>query len=237
MKWLRTVDSQNAHPVSNKLDSGLLCSCHLGTKKGGVTGVGEERMRGKKLGNEDPRLCNRWACFCSIIHGAVCCHWQEVAAGYDPLILSVGCTFLCSMGAHPARAYVIVLLGNRAWWVSREWHRAWFVVSVCRSPCLGSTDILRFVAHSTQPRATFWCLVEVLQFPPPISLANTHIFSLIYYLGTVIISKVLSYRCHFCLSSRRTYGGRKRTKVSVQICLEIINLFRGKIFKIIQSGR
>lgn len=120
VKWLRTVDSQNAHPVSNKLDSGLLCSCHLGTKKGGVTGVGEERMRGKKLGNEDPRLCNRWACFCSIIHGAVCCHWQEVAAGYDPLILSVGCTFLCSMGAHPARAYVIVLLGNRAWWVSRE---------------------------------------------------------------------------------------------------------------------
>lgn len=208
-------------------------------KEGRVTGVEEERVRGKKLGNEDPRLCNRRACFCSIIHSAVCCHWKEVATGYDSLILSVGHAFLCSTGARPAHAYVKGLLGNGAWLASRGGHHARSEVSPCRSPCLGSTDLPCFVAHSTQPRATSWCLVEASLSPPPSSSANTYIFSLIYYLGTVIISQVLSYQCHFCLSSRRTYGGRKRTKVSVnmQICPEMINLFRGKIFKKIQSGR
>lgn len=61
------------------------------------------------------------------------------------------------------------------------------------SPCVRSLwaplAVLCLVSHSAKPRGTFPCLVEVLFF---LTLAprQTHIFSPIYYLGSVIITNV-----------------------------------------------
>lgn len=99
---------------------------------------------------------------------------------------------------------------------------------LAQSPSLGSTDLSLLCVSLCQTQRNTVVSGRTFALPPPPPW-QTRTFLLIYYLGTVIISKVLSHQYHFPHHPVGFTGDDGEWKHQCKCSPKMINLFRGKI--------
>lgn len=186
-------------------------------KKEGVRRIGREGVRGKKLGNEEPRLCTGWGCSAWPPTGPFCCCGKEAIAGHGAsLLLSADCALCSPSGAWAAWASVKGVEGDV--WAPTP-HLSVDVTSHIHSPCLGSTNVsLLFVSLCQAQRNLLASGRSFLLLP---SHQQTHTCSPQSFQS--------SFQKHYLTNITFLYypigffWGRIRMKISVQmqICPEI----------------
>lgn len=161
--------------------------------------------------------------------GTVCCCWKEVIAGHNPI--TPECRpwpLCCSSGAWPACVYVEGVWGVEADLCLAINTTVSLWSPLAQSPSLGSNDLSLLCVSLCQTQRNTVVSGRTFSLPSP-SPWQTRTFFLIYYLGTVIISKVLSHQYHFPHHPIGFTGDDGEWKHQCKCSPKMINLFRGKI--------